>query len=210
MSKMLGPLVTTEWLMENIDKPNVKTIDCSSHMPTSARVPLDDYNECHIDGAVFLDIEEVCDKSCDLPHTIPTTEMFQTFAQAAGINKDDIIVVYDNSAIRTAARGRWMFRYFGKDNVYVLDGGLQKWKNEGNPTTDKASNPSTGNFTCGAPIANMRTVEDLLGNLKTQAEQVIDARAGNRFKGKVAEPCRKASSLQFHLQVVSCVGVPYD
>src|SRR5678815_2868497 len=50
-----------------------------------------------------------------------------------GIGREDRIIVYDNSPLRTAARGWFMFRHFGAERVAILDGGLQKWLSEGRP-----------------------------------------------------------------------------
>src|SRR4051794_29531154 len=130
----MDSLVSTEWLAAHLKDSDLKVVDSSWHMPASARCGRDEYLAARIPGAVFLDIDEVADKSNPAPHAMPSAADFGAAMAALGINGGDRIVVYDNSPLRTAARGWFMLRHFGAERVAILDGGLQKWLAENRPT----------------------------------------------------------------------------
>ena len=102
-------------------------------MPTQKRDALAEYRAGHIPGAVFFDIEAVSDHSTDLPHMLPGPKQFGEAVGALGIGDGDTVVVYDSTGLFSAARVWWTFRIFGAKSVYILDGGLPKWKAEGRP-----------------------------------------------------------------------------
>ena len=126
----IDPLVSTEWLAENLGKSNVKVVDASFKMPGVLPLPKDDYLAKHIPGAVFFDVDAVSDHSNPLPHMFPSAEQFGRDAGALGIGNDDTVVIYDSGGWVAAPRAWWMFLSFGKE-VRILNGGLKKWVAEG-------------------------------------------------------------------------------
>jgi thiosulfate/3-mercaptopyruvate sulfurtransferase len=81
-----------------------------------------------------------------------------------------------------------MFLSFGHPNVKVLDGGLKKWTREGRPTHSGKVTPKPGKFSAKLDPATIRSQQQVLANLDTHAEQVVDARPRGRFEGTVPEP----------------------
>ena len=134
-------LVSTAWLAEHLGDPDLVVVDSSWHMPASGRSGRDEYLASHIPGARFLDIDEVSDHSNPAPHMLPSAAEFGAAMERLGIGRGDRIVVYDNSPLRTAARGWFTLRHFGARNVAILDGGLQKWVAEGRPTESGEPQP---------------------------------------------------------------------
>src|SRR6187401_2756049 len=126
-------LKSTEWLAGELGKPDVAVIDGSYYLPTQNRDARAEYTAAHIPGAVFFDINAVADHSTDLPHMLPGPDQFGAAAGDLGISEKDTIVVYDGSGLYSAPRVWWTFRIFGARKVYILDGGLPKWKAEGRP-----------------------------------------------------------------------------
>ena len=112
---------------------NVVVVDGSYLLPTQKRDAHAEYRSGHIPGAVFFDIEAISDHSTELPHMLPGPTQFGEAAGALGIGDGDTIVVYDSIGLFSAARVWWTFRIFGAKNVFILDGGLPKWKAEGRP-----------------------------------------------------------------------------
>ena len=112
-------LVTTDWLAGHLGEPNLVVVDSSWHMPASGRNGREEYLEAHIPGARFLDIDEISDRSNPAPHMLPSAGDFAAAMERLGIGSDDRIVVYDNSPIRTAARGWFMLRHFGARQVAI-------------------------------------------------------------------------------------------
>jgi thiosulfate/3-mercaptopyruvate sulfurtransferase len=165
----------------------VKIVDASFKMPGVLTLPKDDYLSAHIPGAVFFDVDAVSDHSNPLPHMFPTAEQFGRDVGALGIGNDDTVVVYDSGGWVAAPRAWWMFLSFGKD-VRILNGGLKKWKAEGRKVASGEASPKSKTFKATFDARRVRNVQQLVANLSSRAEQVIDARANERYQGKVAEP----------------------
>jgi thiosulfate/3-mercaptopyruvate sulfurtransferase len=182
------PLVTTDWLAARLEDPKVKIIDASYKMPGVLPLPSDDYLAAHIPGAVFFNVNTIADSSDPRPHMYPDAAQFARDVAALGISSDDTVVAYDSGTWVAAPRAWWMFLSFGHPNVKVLDGGLQKWTHEGRPTHSGALTPKPGQFHASLDPSFVRSKEQLLGNLQTRAEQLVDARPGPRFEGSVVEP----------------------
>jgi thiosulfate/3-mercaptopyruvate sulfurtransferase len=188
MTSSTDPLVSTEWLAAHLGDPKVKVIDASFKMPGVLPLPVDDYLAAHIPGAAFFDVDAVSDHSVSLPHMYPAADQFARDIAALGISSDDTVVAYDAGGWVAAPRAWWMFLSFGHRNVKVLDGGLQKWLREGRPTHSGEITPKPGKFQAKLDSNYVRSKQQLLGNLETRAEQLIDARPRPRFEGTVAEP----------------------
>jgi thiosulfate/3-mercaptopyruvate sulfurtransferase len=182
------PLVSTDWLAARLDNPKVKVIDATFKLPGVLPLPIDDYLAAHLPGAVFFDVDHIADQKDSRPHMFPGAEQFARDVAALGISSGDTVVAYDSGSWVAAPRVWWMFLSFGHLNVKVLDGGLKKWLREGRPTHSGKVTPKPGKFHAKFDPGNLRSQQDLVGNLATQAEQVIDARPRGRFEGTVAEP----------------------
>ncbi|WP_315742766.1 MULTISPECIES: 3-mercaptopyruvate sulfurtransferase [unclassified Bradyrhizobium] len=182
------PLVSTEWLAAHLGDPKVKVLDATFKMPGVLPLPKDDYLKAHIPGAVFFDVDEVADHSSSLPHMFPSAEQFGRDVGRLGISNDDTVVIYDAGGWVAGPRAWWMFLSFGHRDVRVLDGGLKKWLAEGRPVESGAVTPKPESFTATFDQARVRKIEQMVANLASQAEQVIDARQAPRFAGAVPEP----------------------
>ena len=182
------PLVSTDWLAAHIDDPSVKIIDASYKMPGVLPLPSDEYLGAHIPGAVFFDVNSISDHSDARPHMYPSADQFARDVSELGISSGDTVVAYDSGGWVAAPRAWWMLLSFGHRDVKVLDGGLKKWLREGRPTHSGKVTPSSGKFQARLDPRYVRSKEQLLGNLETRAEQLVDARPQPRFEGTVAEP----------------------
>jgi thiosulfate/3-mercaptopyruvate sulfurtransferase len=181
------PLVSTEWLAEQLGKSNVRVVDASFKMPGVLPLPKDDYLSRHIPGAVFFDVDAVSDHSNPLPHMFPSAEQFGRDVGALGIGNDDTVVIYDSGGWVAGPRAWWMFMSFGKD-VRILNGGLKKWVAEGRKVESGPVAPKPATFKASFDARRVRSMQQLVANLESRGEQVIDARANERYQGKVAEP----------------------
>jgi thiosulfate/3-mercaptopyruvate sulfurtransferase len=188
MTSTDDPLVSTDWLAAHLDDPDVKIIDASFKLPGVLPLPIDDYLAAHIPGAAFFDVDAVSDHSVPLPHMYPDEKQFARDIAALGISSSDTVVAYDSGGWVAAPRAWWMFLSFGHPKVKVLDGGLKKWQAEGRPTQSGRATPGPGRFNAKLDPNFVRSKQQLVGNLDTQAEQVLDARPRPRFEGSAAEP----------------------
>jgi thiosulfate/3-mercaptopyruvate sulfurtransferase len=182
------PLVSTDWLAARLDDPKIRIIDASYKMPGVLPLPSDEYLGGHIPGAVFFDVNAIADANDPRPHMYPSAEQFARDVSALGISSGDTVVAYDSGGWVAAPRAWWMFLSFGHPDVKVLDGGLQKWLREGRPTHSGKVTPKPGKFKAKLDSNFVRSKQQLLGNLETRAEQLVDARPRPRFEGTVVEP----------------------
>jgi thiosulfate/3-mercaptopyruvate sulfurtransferase len=185
---MTDPLVSTQWLADHLKDPNLRVLDASFKLPGVTPLPKDDFVSVHIPGAAFFDVDAVSDHSSSLPHMFPAAEQFGRDVGLLGIGNDSTVVVYDAGGWVAAPRAWWMFLSFGHTNVRVLDGGLKKWLAEGRPVATGAVTPKPQPFTAKFDAARVRSMQQMIGNLESKAEQVIDARPRERFEGSVPEP----------------------
>ncbi|MBV9114497.1 MAG: 3-mercaptopyruvate sulfurtransferase [Hyphomicrobiales bacterium] len=180
-------LVSTEWLQENLNAPNIAVVDSSWYLPTQNRDGKAEYLARHIPGAVHFDIEEISDRNSSLPHMMPSPEQFARQMSELGIGDTMSIVVYDGAGLFSAPRVWWMLRVFGARDVHILDGGFPKWLREGRPTEAGPGKRPPAHFTArfGAKaVADRRRVREAL---ETGAAQVVDARSAERFTGEAPE-----------------------
>jgi thiosulfate/3-mercaptopyruvate sulfurtransferase len=184
------PLVSTEWLHEHLGDVRVKVIDATWYLPGDPRDPRADYLAARIPGAVFFDIDEVCDRASPLPHMAPSPEQFAIQIGELGIGSEDTVVVYDDVGLSSAPRVWWTFRLFGHGKVFVLDGGLPAWRAEGRPLEHGPSQPvQPGDFGVLTPHPQLvRALSDVRTALEQASEQVVDVRPQARFRGEAAEP----------------------
>ncbi|MCC9622617.1 3-mercaptopyruvate sulfurtransferase [Thalassospira sp. MA62] len=190
-------LVSTQWLADHLDAPDVRVVDASWYMPAENINAHDIYNQQHIPGAVFFDIDEIsADNSAPLPHMMPDAIKFSAKVRKLGLGDGVRIVVYGQSGSAFAAcRAWWMLRHFGHTDVVVLDGGLPKWLAENRPVTDALPLPRERHFTARANSFLLREYDQVLSNTKTKREQLVDARAGERFRGEVDDPWGKSGHI---------------
>jgi thiosulfate/3-mercaptopyruvate sulfurtransferase len=181
-------LVSTDWLAAHMDAPDVRIVDGSYYLPNEGLDPRAEYEVQHLPGAVFFDIDEIADSGNPLPHMLPAPEKFSSRVRKLGLGDGVRIVAYDQRGLFSAPRVWWTFRYFGHRDVAVLDGGLPKWLHEGRPVTDEPARPGERHFTARMNSLMVRDKEQVLANIKSGREQVLDARSRGRFEGAEPEP----------------------
>ncbi len=181
-------IVNPAWLAERLGRPDVVVVDGSFYLPAMQRDATAEYLAGHIPGAVRFDIDVIADHSIPLPHMLPGSDVFAEAVGALGISDRDTIVIYDGAGLFSSPRVWWTFRLFGAENVFILDGGLPRWKAEGRPLEPGAVQRPRRQFTTKPPakvVAGLRDVQSALAN---RSAQVVDARPADRFRGEAPEP----------------------
>jgi thiosulfate/3-mercaptopyruvate sulfurtransferase len=163
-------------------------VDGSFYLPALKRDARAEFLAAHIPGAVFFDIDKIADHSSELPHMLPGATQFSEAAGKLGIGNNDTIVVYDGAGLGGAPRVWWTFRIFGAKNVFILDGGMPKWKAEGRPTESGEGKRAPREFEADFATSNVANVDDVQLALMQKTAQVVDARPAERFRGEAAEP----------------------
>lgn len=176
----MSPLITPAGLAA---LHGVSVLDVRWRLGGPAGVDL--YREGHLPGAVF------CDVDADLAaapggagrHPLPSAEHFQRAMRRLGVDDGRPVVVYDDAGSTTAARAWWTLRYFGHQDVRVLDGGLPAWVEAGLPTDKDVVEVAPGDFTArpgGMPMLTAEQAAALAGD-----GVLLDARAAERYRGEV-------------------------
>lgn len=184
----MDALISTDWLAERLDAPDVRVVDGSWYLAGANRDPKAEYEAAHIPGAVFFDIDEIADTETDLPHMLPSAAEFASRVGDLGLGTGDRVVVYDGHGLFSAARVWWMFRVFAHEEVAVLDGGFPKWRAEGRPVEDGRAMPRERRFAARVNTPLVRDLNEIRANLLATREQVLDVRPADRFAGVEPEP----------------------
>ena len=184
----MDSLVSTEWLANEMGASDLRIVDCTKHLPETGRDPLAEYEAGHIPGAVFMDLADLTDASNPVENMLPPAEKFASRMQSLGLGDGSRIVLYDDSAVKTSARAWFMLKMFGAHDVALLDGGIVKWKAEGRPLAQGKEQLRHRHFTAWQDDSNVRTKADVLANLHSKAEQVVDARGTARWSGTEPDP----------------------
>ncbi|XP_070802861.1 3-mercaptopyruvate sulfurtransferase [Pituophis catenifer annectens] len=187
-------LVTAKWVSEVIKSPqtgsSVKLLDASWYLPKMKRNPHREFEDRHIPGAAFFDIDHCSDRTSPYDHMLPSATDFAEYVGKLGVSSDCHVVVYDASdqGLFSAPRVWWMFRAFGHDAVSLLNGGLKNWMKEGYPVSSGKSHPAAAEFRASLDKSMVKTYEQVKENIDSRRFQVVDARAAGRYAGTEPEP----------------------
>ena len=183
-------LVEPAWLSKNLNDPNIVVIDASFHLPTANRDPHEEYISAHIPRALFFNINEIADRTVDLPHMLPSPNDFEVNVGELGISENTHVICYDtNGSAMAGMRAFWTFKVFGHKNISVLNGGFNNWTNRGYPVSNGSQKTKFGNYAGSQTNPTLVTsLEQVRDNVEKKDRQFIDARTAGRFCGTEPEP----------------------
>jgi thiosulfate/3-mercaptopyruvate sulfurtransferase len=182
-------LVGAEQAAAHLADPRLRVFDCRYELarPAAGR---EAWLRSHLPGAVHVDLHH------DLAgpttarsgrHPLPSAGVFAARLRAWGVDEDSLLLAYDDASGLWAARFWWMTAvWLGHRHVALLDGGLRAWTGLGLPTTaDVPPTPATGNFTARADDSRIADADATAAAALDAGSKVLDARAGERFRGEV-------------------------
>ena len=183
-------LVGADWLLENLEDPNLRIYDCTAHLiphPTETYTigsGRGDYEKAHIPGADFLDLQqELSNNASKLRFTFPGAEHFSKAIGAHGLNNNNQAVLYSTTSPQWATRIWWMLRAFGFDNAKVLDGGLIRWMQKGYPTSTIPSTYSEQSFIAKPRPGLIIQKSEVLEGIKDSNTCIINALSQEQHTG---------------------------
>ena len=181
--------IQPQTLKKICDNPNIKILDATFFLPDSGLDAEEEYKKKHIPNSVFFDINKIADPKNPLPHMIPSKEIFSMMMQNLGINNQDEIIIYDNSPLLSSARAWFLFRYFGHENIFILNGGLKNWEKFGGEITNKKTIISTGDFQSKNEQKDLVVdLNQMISFSNNNSKLILDARSYKRFTGEAKEP----------------------
>lgn len=189
MSAPQSALVSTAWLRDHLDDPEVRVLDASWYLLWDKRDPKAEFEAARIPGARFFDIDAIADPNTSLPHMLPDTAAFERAARDLGVGRNDLVVAYDGAGVFSAPRAWWMFRVFGHDRVAVLDGGFPKWRRENSPVEAGPVPPhvAKGDFRAEFRPHLVRDLDAMRRVVERRDAVIVDARSPARFTGREPE-----------------------
>ena len=202
MFQLPDSLVSTEWLNQNLGVDGLKVIDIRGYVKSwdtgdgkqdaAYIAATDEYLASHIPGSSFIDwTADITDPDDPVKVQIAPPERFRKAMEERGIGNDTAVVAVDHSGGHFATRLWWALRYYGHDNVAVLDGGFNKWSAEERPLTDIVPTPSPATFVPHVRPelrANRDEVRDSIGS---PGALIVDARDAETYRGEIWRGPRK-------------------
>lgn len=182
-------LVSTAWLADNLQQPELVLLDCSM-TKVVGKEPLLYPQLVTIPGAHKLDLEQqLLDSSAALPNTFPTAEQVTVVMQQLGVDSTSLIVLFDNQGIYSAPRAWVILKAMGHQQVVVLDGGLPQWLAEQRTTANSYAQPcGKGNFVGQLEASWLVNKQQVEAALQQPQVGIVDARSAERFYAQKPEP----------------------
>lgn len=179
-SASTGPLVTAEWLAQNLNRADVRVIEVSVNPGL--------YERAHIPGAVNLSWHN--DLNDKLRRDIVSKQDFEKLLSKAGVKDDTTVVLYGDTNNWFAAWGAWVFDIYGVKNVKLLDGGRKKWEAESRPLNNRAPEYAATTYRVGKVNLDLRArLTDALAVAEGKSQaKLIDIRSGDEYQGKIFAP----------------------
>ncbi len=198
-----GTVVSARWLSDNLGRPGLVVADIRGYVHSTA---IDDdghqvaqyvgapeeYAEGHIPGAVFIDwTKDITDPDNPVPAQIAPPDRFAEAMASRGIGDDTAVVIADHAGGHFATRLWWALRYYGHDNVAILDGGYRAWTAAGLAMTADAPDPVRAAFTPRVRPELVASAADVKDAISRSDITIVDARDPRTFSGEVYRGSRR-------------------
>jgi thiosulfate/3-mercaptopyruvate sulfurtransferase len=172
-------LVDTQWVAEHLNDPHVRLVEVD--VDTTA------YEQGHVPGAVGWNWQSQLQQSVRRD-VLSKEEMEQLLGQA-GVDNNTTVVLYGDNNNWFACWAFWQMKYYGHENVKVMDGGRAKWVAENRPTTTDAPNITPKTYTAKEPNQSIRAYRDqVLAAVNGGSVELVDVRSPDEYSGKLLAP----------------------
>ena len=201
-----GPLVETQWLAKNQNQVTILEVRKDTKSFTGSPVYKKDSHSGkeklakvggHIPGSMLVNYKQVRQNRAVngqmVKFLIPEKAVFEKLMQSAGLNKDSAVIIVskgeNNHDMTMATRLYWELKYFGQDNMAILNGGEAQWISDGHKISSDPSKPATGNWVAKAERKELlATSEDVANAIKGGKTQLLDTRSVSQYMGMWKKP----------------------
>jgi thiosulfate/3-mercaptopyruvate sulfurtransferase len=193
-------LVDTQWVQEHLEDPSVKIVEVDENPAL--------YAEAHIPGAIGFDWKT--DLQDQVKRDFLGPEAFGELFGSHGISNDDTIVLYGDRNNWFAAYTYWYLKYYGHDNVRLVNGPREKWLSEGRPTTADVPSYEPTTFTAQAGNDDIRALRDEVFDALENGRKLVDVRSPQEFSGElIAMPGYEQEGAQRGGHIPGAASVPW-
>ena len=195
-------LVDPDWLAAHLEHPGLRIVDASWYLADAQRDARAEYRNEHLPGAVYLDLSsDLAVSDAPIRNTsLPPAELASVFGRA-GIGTAHRVIVYDRLGGFSAGRVWWALRYAGHPAASILDGGFERWRQEGRPLESAIPRLEPAEFRAQPRPQLLATRADVLRAIDDGRTQVVDARSAGRFRGEEVEHTRHRGHIPGSLNV---------
>ena len=176
-------LVTPDWLEDNLDAVQS---DDPAHRLVEVDVDTEAYEESHAPGAIGFNWESQLQDQTT--RDILTKDDFEELLGSHGITEDSTVVLYGDNANWFAAYAYWQFKYYGHDDVKLLDGGREYWVENDYPLTDEVPEFDEVDYTASGPRESIRAYREDVENAIERGVPLVDVRSPEEFSGEILAP----------------------
>jgi thiosulfate/3-mercaptopyruvate sulfurtransferase len=189
-----SPLISGDALADDLDDARLRILDATvvleapePETPVAARSGRRRFDAAHLPGAAFADIlHDLADPDAPQPFGLPSPERFADGIGGVGVAPDSRVVVYDQGATMWATRLWWLLRYFGLDDVQVLDGGLPAWCAADLPISTDASTYPAAAFVARPRHELLADEEVIAAAITAGTDALVNTLPSGTFRGDVA------------------------
>jgi thiosulfate/3-mercaptopyruvate sulfurtransferase len=193
-------LVDTQWVEDHLDDPNIKIVEVDENPAL--------YAEAHIPGAIGFDWKT--DLQDQVRRDFLGADEFGKLFGSHGISNDDTVVLYGDRNNWFAAYTYWYLKYYGHDNVKLVNGPREKWIAEGRPTTSDVPSYEPATFTAQPGDDTIRAFRDEVLDSLENARKLVDVRSPQEFSGElIAMPGYEQEGAQRGGHIPGAASVPW-
>lgn len=181
----MEPIVSPRWLLARLYEPELVIVDCR-FLLTDPEAGRKAYTEDHIPGAIYLHLEEQLSAPVSEHggrHPLPEISKLTTVLSKVGINRDSIVVAYDDQGGAYAPRLWWMLKYLGHERVFVMDEGYSAWKKASFPVSDHQAVRIHSQYEADVKKKMLVSMEDVQNVVNDGGALLIDSREARRYEG---------------------------
>ena len=196
-------LVSTQWINDHLNDPKVRIVEVDYNPATS-------YMLGHIPGAVLFNWKkDIIDST---RREVISKDILEDSLQRVGVNNDTILIVYGDFKNWFATFAFWIFKYYGFQDVRLMNGARKKWFEEDRPISLDVPSYPRGTFTASGPDKSIRVFMNYVRErLGSQDKILIDVRSNDEFNGKTLAPSEYSAEYgQMGGHIPGAVNVPWD
>ena len=185
-------IVSSQWLADHLDDPDLRIFECTMYLqydpsggsPVTARNARPEYDEGHIPGAGYFDLQgDLSDQGDTFRFTMPDAETLAAALGAHGIGDGHRVVLYSRDTLQWSTRVWWMLHAIGLDNISILDGGFHTWVAEGRPVSTAAAAYAPATLTANPRHGAFVGKADVHGAIGAEGVCTINALTANIHRG---------------------------